>query len=209
MWCLLQFNPSFIESVPVFILSHHLPVLLLFCLFLICCSNTAATERLTLQDCCQDGRYRALQGQDCTVLPLITSSHICRWVTPGFSNIPGPLVGLKLGPRHPVRVSTVSSEREWFGFVLLIHPCIWFIQKWHNFQLKEWKFALENVFFPVITVCGGVFNCRKYPQGCKSQITSATLNYSSSYGGVPHSKYTVSAGVKWPPGAFLTLKVPV
>nr|XP_020495199.1 fibulin-1 [Labrus bergylta] len=32
----------------------------------------------TLQECCQDGRDRALRGQDCTVLPLISSSHTCR-----------------------------------------------------------------------------------------------------------------------------------
>lgn len=30
----------------------------------------------------------------------------------------------------------------------------------------------------------------------------------STVGEVPHGNYTVSAGVKWPPGAFLTLKQP-
>ncbi|KAM4615096.1 fibulin-1-like [Polymixia lowei] len=34
----------------------------------------------TLQECCQDGRNRTLGGQDCTILPLISSSHICRIV---------------------------------------------------------------------------------------------------------------------------------
>uniref|UniRef100_A0A7N6B7Y8 Fibulin-1 n=1 Tax=Anabas testudineus TaxID=64144 RepID=A0A7N6B7Y8_ANATE len=32
----------------------------------------------SLHDCCQDGRNRALGGQDCTVLPLISSSQTCR-----------------------------------------------------------------------------------------------------------------------------------
>ncbi|KAL0962765.1 hypothetical protein UPYG_G00345060 [Umbra pygmaea] len=32
----------------------------------------------SVEDCCQDGRNRALEGPDCTVLPLIASSHICR-----------------------------------------------------------------------------------------------------------------------------------
>ncbi|XP_029317689.1 fibulin-1-like isoform X1 [Cottoperca gobio] len=32
----------------------------------------------TVQECCQDGRDRALAGQDCTILPLITFSHTCR-----------------------------------------------------------------------------------------------------------------------------------
>ncbi|XP_076008006.1 fibulin-1-like isoform X2 [Genypterus blacodes] len=32
----------------------------------------------SLPQCCQDGRDRALAGQDCTILPLISSSHICR-----------------------------------------------------------------------------------------------------------------------------------
>ncbi|KAJ8006849.1 hypothetical protein DPEC_G00111490 [Dallia pectoralis] len=31
-----------------------------------------------VEDCCQDGRRRALGGEDCTVLPLISSSQICR-----------------------------------------------------------------------------------------------------------------------------------
>uniref|UniRef100_A0A6Q2YHZ5 Fibulin-1 n=1 Tax=Esox lucius TaxID=8010 RepID=A0A6Q2YHZ5_ESOLU len=31
-----------------------------------------------VEDCCYDGRHRALGGEDCTVLPLIASSHICR-----------------------------------------------------------------------------------------------------------------------------------
>ncbi|XP_059181640.1 fibulin-1-like [Centropristis striata] len=35
-------------------------------------------EPPTLQACCQDGRDRGLAGQDCTILPLISSSHICR-----------------------------------------------------------------------------------------------------------------------------------
>ncbi|XP_044042847.1 fibulin-1-like isoform X3 [Siniperca chuatsi] len=33
---------------------------------------------LTLQECCQDGRARALGGQDCTILPLMSSSETCR-----------------------------------------------------------------------------------------------------------------------------------
>ncbi|XP_067347164.1 fibulin-1-like isoform X2 [Channa argus] len=32
----------------------------------------------TTQECCQDGRNRALSGQDCTILPLISSSQTCR-----------------------------------------------------------------------------------------------------------------------------------
>ncbi|KAK2858865.1 hypothetical protein Q5P01_003485 [Channa striata] len=32
----------------------------------------------TAQECCQDGRDRALRGQDCTILPLISSSQSCR-----------------------------------------------------------------------------------------------------------------------------------
>uniref|UniRef100_A0A665WMP8 Fibulin-1 n=1 Tax=Echeneis naucrates TaxID=173247 RepID=A0A665WMP8_ECHNA len=32
----------------------------------------------TLQECCQDGRTRGQGGQDCTILPLISSSHTCR-----------------------------------------------------------------------------------------------------------------------------------
>lgn len=32
----------------------------------------------TVQECCLDGRDRALGGQDCTILPLISSSHTCR-----------------------------------------------------------------------------------------------------------------------------------
>ncbi|XP_037617123.1 fibulin-1-like isoform X2 [Sebastes umbrosus] len=32
----------------------------------------------TVQECCQDGRNRALRGQDCTILPLISHSHTCR-----------------------------------------------------------------------------------------------------------------------------------
>uniref|UniRef100_A0A671VIF5 Fibulin-1 n=1 Tax=Sparus aurata TaxID=8175 RepID=A0A671VIF5_SPAAU len=32
----------------------------------------------TVQECCQDGRDRALRGQDCAILPLISSSHTCR-----------------------------------------------------------------------------------------------------------------------------------
>ncbi|XP_019134465.1 fibulin-1 isoform X2 [Larimichthys crocea] len=32
----------------------------------------------TVQECCKDGRDRALGGQDCTILPLISSAHICR-----------------------------------------------------------------------------------------------------------------------------------
>uniref|UniRef100_UPI0037E707F9 fibulin-1-like n=1 Tax=Semicossyphus pulcher TaxID=241346 RepID=UPI0037E707F9 len=32
----------------------------------------------TVQECCQDGRDRGLGGQDCTILPLISSSHTCR-----------------------------------------------------------------------------------------------------------------------------------
>ncbi|XP_041637226.1 fibulin-1-like [Cheilinus undulatus] len=32
----------------------------------------------TIEECCQDGRDRALGGQDCTILPLISSSHTCR-----------------------------------------------------------------------------------------------------------------------------------
>ncbi|XP_042259393.1 fibulin-1-like [Thunnus maccoyii] len=35
-------------------------------------------QPLTVQECCQDGRDRALRGQDCTILPLISSSHTCR-----------------------------------------------------------------------------------------------------------------------------------
>uniref|UniRef100_A0A8D0AM30 Fibulin-1 n=1 Tax=Sander lucioperca TaxID=283035 RepID=A0A8D0AM30_SANLU len=31
----------------------------------------------TIQKCCQDGRTRAQNGQVCTILPLISSSHIC------------------------------------------------------------------------------------------------------------------------------------
>ncbi|XP_073336936.1 fibulin-1-like isoform X2 [Pagrus major] len=32
----------------------------------------------TVLECCQDGRERALGGQDCTILHLISSSHTCR-----------------------------------------------------------------------------------------------------------------------------------
>ncbi|XP_056224283.1 fibulin-1-like isoform X1 [Seriola aureovittata] len=32
----------------------------------------------TIEKCCQDGRDRALGGHDCTILPLISSSHNCR-----------------------------------------------------------------------------------------------------------------------------------
>uniref|UniRef100_A0A3Q3VQI0 Fibulin-1 n=1 Tax=Mola mola TaxID=94237 RepID=A0A3Q3VQI0_MOLML len=34
----------------------------------------------TLPECCQDGRTRGLGGQDCTILPHISSAHICRIV---------------------------------------------------------------------------------------------------------------------------------
>lgn len=40
--------------------------------------NTAGIQPPSLHDCCQDGRNRALGGQDCTVLPLISSSQTCR-----------------------------------------------------------------------------------------------------------------------------------
>ncbi|XP_018543014.1 fibulin-1 isoform X2 [Lates calcarifer] len=50
--------------------------ILLFCLY--GALHGHEIQPPSLQDCCQDGRDRALGGQDCTVLPLISSSHTCR-----------------------------------------------------------------------------------------------------------------------------------
>uniref|UniRef100_A0A3Q3VW97 Fibulin-1 n=1 Tax=Mola mola TaxID=94237 RepID=A0A3Q3VW97_MOLML len=42
--------------------------------------NPAELQPPTLPECCQDGRTRGLGGQDCTILPHISSAHICRIV---------------------------------------------------------------------------------------------------------------------------------
>ncbi|KAM3859071.1 fibulin-1-like [Diretmus argenteus] len=40
--------------------------------------NRAEQQSPSVQDCCEDGRDRALGGKDCTILPLISSTQICR-----------------------------------------------------------------------------------------------------------------------------------
>ncbi|KAM7367014.1 hypothetical protein PAMP_014940 [Pampus punctatissimus] len=53
-------------------------ILLIFCLCGVFCGQEIQPP--TVQECCQDGRDRTQGGQDCTVLPLISSSHTCRIV---------------------------------------------------------------------------------------------------------------------------------
>lgn len=62
------------------ILSQSLALRGSLAIFSICCAhpNTTETQPLTILECCQDGRNRAVGGQDCAILPLISSSHTCR-----------------------------------------------------------------------------------------------------------------------------------